>query len=492
MSSSKIQSGTNPNIQTASSQAQIRPPIVVVMGHVDHGKTTLLDYIRKTRAAEREAGGITQSIGAYEIERNGQRITFIDTPGHQAFSKMRERGANVADIAVLVVAADDGVKPQTEEALSILKNSKTPFLIAINKIDKNNADEERVRNSLAAKGVLLEGHGGDVSYVAVSAKTGEHIDDLLDLILLMWEVERPMCNSQGEGKGFVLESEMDSRRGAVASVVVLDGVLRTGDGIITSSARGKIKILEDFMGNRVEELTPSSPALIVGFEKLPLVGEDFKSGSFDVDSVLPAPELRKKFELVKEEGEIIKVIVKADVSGSLEALAQMISSMEVDGKKVKIVGQEVGDINDGDIKEAQVRGALVLGFRCKTSRAAENLSRAQHVKIISSDIIYRLVEALEEFAKEGEKEEMSVLEVLVIFSQKGKKQLIGGKVVSGFFTLNQRFIFTRGDEEIGRGKIINLQQEKADCRKVEKGECGMMVEASASISVSDMLVAERQ
>ncbi|KKT56520.1 MAG: Translation initiation factor IF-2 [Candidatus Wolfebacteria bacterium GW2011_GWA1_44_24] len=240
----------------------IRPPIVAVLGHVDHGKTSLLDFIRKTNFVAREAGGITQSIGAYEIIHNGKKITFIDTPGHEAFSKMRSRGAIAADLAILVVAADDGVKPQTKESIEILNSAKTPFVVAVNKIDKSNADIEKTINDLTANGVLLEGRGGNVSWQAISAKTGQGVDELLDLVLLAAEMENLTYNPDADAGGVIIEAKSDNRRGIVVSVIAENGILKIGDKIATFGAGGKIKILENFLGEKTAELRPSSPALI--------------------------------------------------------------------------------------------------------------------------------------------------------------------------------------------------------------------------------------
>src|SRR3989344_3533059 len=251
-----------------------RSPIVVVMGHVDHGKTTLLDYIKKTNIAGKEAGGITQAIGAYEVTHNGKQITFIDTPGHEAFSKMRSRGATAADLAILIVAADDGVKPQTKEVIKILKDTKTAFVVAINKIDKNNADPERVKSDLLNNEVMLEGYGGGISYQQISAKTGEGVPELLDLVLLATEMDALTYSEEEPASGFVVESKLDRRRGNEVVVILKNGVLRRGDEVYTPSVEGRVKILENFLGDSVAELKPSSPALIFGFEKLPEVGEE--------------------------------------------------------------------------------------------------------------------------------------------------------------------------------------------------------------------------
>jgi len=315
----------------------VRPPIVVVMGHVDHGKTTLLDNIKKTNIAAREAGGITQSIGAYEITHNpstgsGQikKITFIDTPGHEAFSKMRTRGAKIADLAILIVAADDSVQPQTKESIKILEETKTPFIVAINKIDKPGADVEKVKNDLMQNNVFLEGAGGNISWQKISAKNGEGVNELLDLILLAAEMESFTYNPSVNASGIILEAKMDNRRGITATGIVKNGILEYGDEIATSSACGKIKLLEDFKGESIKKIEPSSPVLILGFNTLPEIGEEFISGNIE-------PMLMEKKEIIaKPSAEIIKndrrpflnLIIKSDGSGSLEALLEIIKSLK--------------------------------------------------------------------------------------------------------------------------------------------------------------------
>lgn len=486
------------NNHPENKEQAIRPPIVVVMGHVDHGKTSLLDYIRKSRVAEKEAGGITQSVGAYEIEKNGQKITFIDTPGHQAFTKMRERGAKVADLAILVVAADDGVQPQTKEAISILQESKTPFVVAINKIDKNNSDPEKTKTDLLSNGVYLEKYGGNTSWVAISAKTGEGVDELLDLIILMWQMELPKYDSSKNGKGIIIESKIDSGRGVVASVIIKDGSINVGDSITTDSANGKIKLLENFLGKRIESASPSSPVIVLGFSTLPAVGEEFECGKFEIQELEEnLPKIKDPASLANtnqdEEKNILKFIVKADVSGSLEALSQILSSIKLANDfKVKIMSQGVGDVTDGDMKLADTLQAQIICFNCKISKSAENLSRTQNTKIISSDIIYRIIEEVERQSKDVEaKEEFNILEVLAVFSQKGKKQVIGGKIIEGFLTLNQRFEIERGGQVVGAGRITNMQKNKSDCKKIEDGECGLMVESESSILVGDKIVTRK-
>lgn len=477
-----------------------RPPIVAVMGHVDHGKTSLLDYIRKTNLVVKEAGGITQSIGAYEIVHasheplaEGKKITFIDTPGHEAFSKMRTRGATAADLAILVVAADDGVKPQTKESIEILNATKTPFIVAINKIDKSNADIERTKTDLTQNGVFLEGFGGNVSWHAVSAKTGEGINEFLDLILLAAEMENLTYNPMAKAKGVVIESKMDSRRGIAVSVIVKDGTLRTGDEIFTKTVSGKIKALENFLGERVNELSASSPALVSGFEKLPTVGEEFftdKQELVGAESPKPTGKIIPKLAKSKESAlPRMAIIVKADVSGSLEALSEIIKNIPQEKMKIAIIGESVGEITDGDVKMASATGATLVGFKVKATKAAENLAKVQGVKIITSEIIYELLKILESEMSAEEKKPTGELEILAVFSRKGKKQVIGGRVVSGTLKNKVQVRILKNNEEAGIGRIMNLQAGKQDVFQVNEGEeCGILLESEITAEAGDKLV----
>lgn len=471
-----------------TSKKQPRPPIVVVMGHVDHGKTTLLDYIRETKTAEREAGGITQSIGAYEVEKNGKKITFIDTPGHEAFNHMRQRGASIADIAVLVVAADDGVKPQTQEAITLLKETHTPFVVAINKIDKNNADPERTKQDLLAHEVYLEKRGGDVSWVEISAKTGEGVENLLEHILLMWEIDPPLADVSAPGEGVVLESSRGNQRGIVATVIVRNGTIKKGDSIATERVEGKVRIMEDFLGNQIDVCFPSQPAVIVGFSDIPHAGETVLVGGVPQKDVKESTIEQKEED---EEKEVIALIVKADSSGSLQALVQILHAMSTDEVLVKIISQEVGDITDGDVKHAVSTGAYIVGFNVKVNKAAENVSQAQDVTIITSNVIYNIVEQFEKLREKAQTPaHQGILEVLAVFSQKNEKQVIGGKIVEGYISEKDVFVCKRDGEDVGKGRIKNLQQDKVDCREVQEGECGLMVECKEPIKPGDHLVVE--
>ncbi len=472
-----------------------RPPIVVILGHVDHGKTTLLDYIRKTNIAEREAGSITQSIGAYEIvyplTDKGRRITFIDTPGHEAFSKMRARGTKMADLGILVVAADEGVKPQTKESIDVLKASQTPFVIAINKIDSSRADIEKTKKDLAESDVILEGEGGNVSWQAISAKKGEGINELLDLVILTAEVENLTYNPDSRGEGIVIESFMDSSRGLSVSVIIRNGILKRGDKIATPTVSGKIKILENFLRENVEKLEPSSPALIIGFEELPKTGEEFISGeNIDLSEIqLPhkKTEIRVPSQTALEtEENKINVILKADVTGSLEALSGVVKTFP----EIKVVNESVGDITDGNVKSASLSDAVIIGFNSRLTKPAENLAKSHKIKIITSEIIYHLLKELEDMIKSlKEEESKGELEILGIFRKKsGKKQVVGGKVIKGLLPKNSEFEIVREENIIGEGKIINLQKGKEDAVEAkEEEECGLLIEAEKEILVGDVL-----
>jgi len=486
------------------------------MGHVDHGKTTLLDRIRKTNVANTEAGGITQSIGAYEIihqpqihedqsGRNsanknqrtsssveGRRITFIDTPGHEAFSAMRTRGAHIADLAVLVVAADEGVKPQTKEAIEILTKTKTPFTVAITKIDKPEANIERTKNDLAANGVMLEGYGGQISYQPLSAKTGEGITELLDHILLVAEVEGFNFNPSAPARGYVLETKMDRRRGLEVTVILKDGTLRRGEMICTKTAKGKVKILENFRGEAVDELMPSSPARIFGFETMPLSGEEFIAGDEIKTEVTAKDNALKSAPSAASAASAeakLRLLLKASDAGSLEALGQALRAMDKCG--FAVLAEGLGDVSDGDVKFALASDALIIGFKVKILPAAKNLAESNRVKIITSNVIYELVKATEELlAPPQEAEPASELEVLAVFNQKKlEKQIVGGRVIKGAMRIKAAFEIKRNEENVGRGRILSLEEQKKETNEVKEGkECGLLVNSQVAIQPGDRLI----
>jgi translation initiation factor IF-2 len=498
---------------------QPRPPIVVVMGHVDHGKTTLLDYIRKMTyaargvkggeprsVAEREAGGITQAVGAYEIEvrpkddpsHRVRKITFIDTPGHEAFSAMRSRGAQAADLAILVVAADEGVKPQTKEAIKILEETKTPFVVAINKIDRTGGSMDKAKNDLLSAGVLLEGFGGQISYHGISAKTGDGVPDLLDLVLLTADIEGLTYDPDAPASGYILEVRRDPRRGIETAVIVKNGVLKRNDVIATPDAVGKVKILEDFMGNSAESLAPSAPALIIGFESLPGIGEEFTAGEISSHAAASVKEEPLKIENSKpqkSDPSALVLMIKASDSGSLEALSMVLRGIGIEKKKtINIIQESVGDITDSDVRTASATGAIILGFKNRIEKGAQNLVESQHITVISSKVVYDIVKAVEDILTgAGMAIAAGTLEVLAVFNQeKSDKQLVGGRVTSGAFRGKASVEIFRGgglQEALGVGKIVTLRENKTEITQAEKGkEIGVLLSAPVMLQVGDMLV----
>jgi len=379
-----------------------------------------------------------------------------------------------------LVAADDGVKPQTKEAIKIIKESETPFIVAINKIDKPNVNIDKTKNDLMQEGVLLEGYGGNISYQPISAKTGEGVHELLDLILLAAEMEDLNYDPAAPVSGFVLESKMDSQRGLVATVIVKNGVLKIG---------GKIKILENFLGKSVKEISPSSPAIMMGFESLPMIGEEFsvENGEIKIRTIA----LVKPLPSAETDKNVITILLKADVAGSLEALSEVLKNLPVpEETKIKIIYETVGNITDGDVNIAVPTKALVIGFNTKASKAAENLAKSQKIKIIQSNIIYELVKALESEIASAQKEKIKGdLEILAVFGKKGTNQIVGGKVIIGEIKNNAVIEIQRKNEILGQGKIINLQQKKVDAQKVESGnEAGLLVDSKISIQIGDHII----
>lgn len=493
---------TEPKLNQASTPKLIsRPPVVVVVGHVDHGKTTLLDYIRKANVAGREAGGITQAVGAYEIAHGDRKITFIDTPGHEAFSAMRARGAQVADLAILVVAADESIKPQTKEAIKILEDAKTPFIVAINKIDKvGGGNIEKIKGDLATAGVLLEGYGGQVSYHGISAKTGEGVSDLLDLILLTADVENLTYNPTAPASGYILEVRRDPQRGIEASVIIKNGTLQRGDIISTPTASGKVKILENFLEKIKEQLEPSAPAIVIGFETLPKIGEQFVVGALHEKRSLPV-EARQVSGSKPRNAHTLNLILKASDAGSLEALSVVLRSVDPKGgKEIHIVDESVGDITDGDVRHALATNATIIGFKNRVEKGARNLGEAQTATIITSNIVYDLAKAVEEFLT-GARGPLAAgeLEVLALFNQdKLEKQLVGGVVLNGIFRgkATSEILRRAGAEEpmqpLGSGKILGLRDKKAEVAQAEKGkEIGVLVSSQVLIQVGDKLVIKK-
>ena len=416
-----------------------RPPVVTILGHVDHGKTTLLDTIRKTSVVEKEAGGITQHISAYQVKKKGEIITFVDTPGHEAFSAMRERGVSLADIAILVVAADDGVRPQTEEVIQYLKEKKIPMVVAINKIDKPNANIQRVKQELADREIVIEEWGGNVVAAEISAKQNIGIDELLDMILLVAEVEDLRADYKRLPLGVVIESHLDPQKGNMATVLVRTGTLKEGQDVFAGSIAGRVRRLEDFKGKQLKEAGPSTPVTVIGLHQSPNVN-DVLQGAADLKSAKGTAKRYagtngssvKKFDsqqmLKSIEDQNVKklnVILKTDVQGSLEAIDQILGAIKSDEVGINYIKQGVGDITESDVKLGQTSGAVVFGFNSQPTTVAKRLAEMNNVEIKTYKVIYELVEEIKKrleamLGEEIIRTDLGKLKVLAVFMT-GKK-----------------------------------------------------------------------
>lgn len=478
--------------------AHERPPIAVVMGHIDHGKTTLLDFIRKTKVAEKESGGITQHIGAYEAEHQGKRITFIDTPGHEAFSAMRARGADIADIAILVVSAEDGVKPQTKEAIAIIQEAEIPFAVAINKIDKPNADPQRTKKDLADAGVLVEEYGGKIPAVAISAKTGENVDTLLDTVLLLAELEECRWDPTHPAEGVVIESHTDPKRGRAATLLLRDGVLRQGETLVIGKELAPLRVMENFRGEQIREAKASMPVLVYNLSEAAAVGASFrvfeKKGDAEVFIATLGSSPKKEVEENSgEEGRsTLNIILKTDVAGSREAIEKILSRLQFAKAGNRIIRSETGDINESDIKMAiGIAKTVIVGFRVKLPASLKELAEVQSVSIIIRDVIYDLEEdvrktMLELVPGETRRVDLAKAKILAVFNKEKNKQIVGGKVLEGILKRGARFEIERNKVKIGIGKIFGLQQQKKEAGEVREGfEFGMLAEASIGIAEGD-------
>lgn len=484
-----------------------RPPVVAVMGHIDHGKSTLLDYIRKTNIVDKEAGGITQHVSAYEVvhKENGldRKITFLDTPGHAAFSSMRERGVEIADIAILVVSAEDGVKAQTLEALKQITAQKLPYIVAINKIDKPNANVERTKMSLVENGVYLEGMGGSISYVPISAKTGVGIDDLLSTILLTGDLAELKGNPSEPAEGYVLESFMDPRRGNSSTLIIKNGTIRRGAFVVADTALAPFRIVEDFLGKPLTEATCSSPIKVTGWDETPLSGELFQV-FYDKKEAEEAQRKakeakggeRKSIEFIGSPDalKIVPIVLKADVLGTLQAVKQELRKVSIENLALKIISENVGAITENDILLASSDPlSLVLGFNVKLESKAREQADRLKVRVEQFDIIYKLIEWLAEYAetirpREEKDESIGSLKVLRIFSQNKEKQVVGGKVLQGMLKVGHMVKIIRREHELGKGKIVELQSAKVKTNEVlADTECGLLVESKTEIANGDTL-----
>lgn len=481
-----------------------RPPVIVVMGHVDHGKTKLLDAVRKTDVVAREAGGITQHIGAYQVSRKGQAITFIDTPGHEAFTAMRGRGAKIADIAILVVAADDGVKPQTVEAFRIIEAAKIPYVVAINKIDKEAANIDKTKQELSSQlNIIPEDWGGKVTCAPISALRGKGIDELLDMVLLTAEAEAEnlKANPEAGGLGTIIESHVDKGAGPVATILVQNGTLRVGDPLSLEGVNlGKVRSLIDYRGETISEAGPATPAQIIGFKTLPQVGDMIEVGIGQkikhkkIKSVARGGASNHS-SITDDDASVAKInlIIKSDVLGSAEAIEESLEKINTKKAKVKIIKKGLGNITDGDIKQSEATGADIIGFNVKIPTAIEEMAREKNVNIKMYSIIYDLINDIKEKIKEVvkveyEKKEVGRFKVMAIFRSEKESQIVGGKVIDGVLEPGAMAEIFRNDEFYSDGAISKVQSGKEEITIAEKDqECGMEFKGRPVIQEGDII-----
>ncbi len=493
-----------------------KPPVVVVLGHVDHGKSSLLEAIKDFKITSKESGGITQHIGAYEIEHNNHKITFIDTPGHEAFSEMRSRGVKVADISLLVVDAAQSVQPQTKEAITTIKKAGIPMIVVLNKMDMPKADSQKIKGELSKIDILVESMGGQIPSVEVSAKEKTGINELLEMILLVADLQDLKMDTKSLAQGLVIESYMEAKKGPVATVIVEKGILRKKDIIATDSALAKVKSLEDFQGKPIAQVHPSQPAIVLGFETVPGVSEKFKSYLTVEEAAANVKKEAQKSKtkttvLETEPGKkVLNIILKGDFLGSLEAIEGMLKNLPQDKVIVRILKSEVGDVNESDVKLAQTSKGQIIGFRAKINPGVSKLlskDNKKRVAIKTFDIIYELIQ---EVRKEMEKsleaevvrQELGKIKALIIFFAQKNRQIVGGKITEGEIKKGLKLEVFRPStisgqgEKVGAGRIINLQRDKKDMELLKKGdECGILFEGNVKVEKNDILVAyteERQ
>lgn len=473
---------------------QSRPPVVTILGHVDHGKTTLLDFIRKTSVASREHGGITQAIGAYQAEAKGKVITFIDTPGHAAFEKMRSRGAQVADIAVLVVAVDDGVMPQTIEAIKHIKAANIPMIVALNKVDLPGVDvkvqTEKIKKQLSDQGILVEEYGGDTPLVPVSAKSGKGVEDLLETVNLVAEIHEFKGDPAKNAVGVIVESRIDKFKGPIATVLVRDGSLSKGDVIKAGDSVGKVRGMFDWTGKSVDKADPSVPVEVLGFTTVPGVGAKLGEEAEAKENKV----VRSLIDKLRDgDRQVLTVVVKADNQGSLEAIEDMIGKFNTEEEHVKIVSSGTGEVMDSDVEIAASTKAIILAFNVGTRPSASRFAETENVLIRTYNVIYELIEELEDVVegilRPGKVEEVFGRAQIIAEFPYGKGERIAGcKIVEGTISKGPKIRVVREETVVGEGKIKMLKKLKEEASKVEKGqECGMMFDPSIDFQVGDIV-----
>ncbi len=484
-----------------------RPPVVAIMGHVDHGKSSLLDYIRNSNIVAGEAGGITQHIAAYEVSHKDpsglvKKITFIDTPGHAAFSHMRNRGARIADIAILIVSAEEGVKTQTTEAIKTILNEKVPYIVAITKIDKTNANVDKVKTDLLTEGIYVEGYGGDIPCVPVSSKTGDGVETLLETILLLAEFQEFKGDSSELASGFVVEANMDQKRGISATLIIKNGTLEKGQFIVVDDTYTTTRIIESFTGDTIESASFSTPFRITGFTSLPRIGSAFSTVATKKEAEVKALEAKdilkeldaKQILNINEGTKIIPIIIKSDVFGSAEAIEGEIEKLSTDDVYFKVIKKGVGTINESDAQLAlSDKNTIILGFNVDSDKNVPDMNDIEQITIKTFSIIYKMTEWLEieREARRIRKEVDTILgqaKILKVFSSTKSICVAGGNVIMGVISKKEQFKLMRGGVEITRGAIEGLQLAKSPVSSVEEGnEFGMQLECKEEILQGDII-----
>ncbi|HEX2792422.1 MAG TPA: translation initiation factor IF-2 [Candidatus Paceibacterota bacterium] len=483
-----------------------RPPIVAVMGHIDHGKSSLLDYIRKANVVAGEAGGITQHVSAYEAQHEYEgavrTITFLDTPGHEAFQAIRARGAATADIAILVVASDEGVKPQTAEAWNAITEAGIPYIVAFTKMDKNGADLERVKMGVIEAGIYLEGLGGSVPYASVSSKSGDGIPELLDLVLLTADLAELTYDPDAAASGYVLESSQDPRQGQTATLILKEGTLATGTYAIASTAIAPIRFIEDFKGTRIKDAKASQPVRIAGWNALPAAGTPFlavanKKEAEKLAAAIAADAPKARDAALPEGTALLPLILKADVSGSVEAIKHELAKVEHERVVVRIIGEGLGAVSEGDVKLAMAGGANIIAFNVGTDSNARDLADRSQVAIETFSIIYDLKEHIEKLVAASApritvEEITGEAKVLKAFNATGTKQTLGARWISGALEVGDMVKVDRRGLPIGTAKLTNLQVARADVKEIHvEGEFGLQIDGKAEAAPGDTLFAYR-
>ncbi len=489
-----------------------RPPIVCILGHVDHGKTTLLDTILHTNVVAGEAGGITQHTAAYQVELNGKKITFIDTPGHAAFSKMRERGANVTDIAILVVAADDGFMPQTDEALAFAQKAGVPVVVAINKMDAKGANIDRVKQQMQKRGITPEDWGGETLCCGISALKGEHIEDLLELVLLQAEMMEIKANPKRDAEGVIIESQIEQGRGSTATVIVKTGTLKQGDVVVSKGNWCKVRAMMDSRGGKIQKATPGTPALLIGWSGAPEAGDEFKKVQNDrvARQMVEDYETERKKQLAAQnvskpasledlmaaienkDQKVFKCIVKSDVSGTVEALVACLEGIKSDKVSLEVIGSSVGQITKNDVEFAATASASIVAFNVKQENGVASLAKHEGVEIITHNIIYELINRVRDAMKnllepELRENKLGAAEVRQVFNVSKGGKVAGCMVTEGIVKRDKYVRVMRSGKEIAKGKVADLKRFKEDVSEVRAGyECGISLSGFGDYQTGDI------